>query len=275
MGKKIERLLELPAGGEERTDRQFISALARGLEVLRVFEPGDGPLGNQEIAARAKLPTSTISRITHTLTRLGYLEYFPRLEKYALGTPVLALGYAFLSNIGIRNIARPHMQELADYAGASVAAGSRDRLQMTYLELCHGNRTMSLRLDVGSRVPIHRSAMGMAYLHALPENEREILLGAIRVAEGKDWPIAKKRFDAAFKDMEKHGFCISTGIFERTVNGVGAALVSRDGSGVYAFNCSAPAFQLPESRMYEDIGPALVTMMSNIEADLGRARFGI
>ena len=36
----------------DRTDRMFVNALARGLEILRVFDPSDGPLGNQEIARR-------------------------------------------------------------------------------------------------------------------------------------------------------------------------------------------------------------------------------
>ena len=69
-----------------KNDRQFVTALARGLEVLRAFGPGSGPLGNQEIAEFAGLPKPTVSRLTHTLTKLGYLNYLPRLGKYELGT---------------------------------------------------------------------------------------------------------------------------------------------------------------------------------------------
>src|SRR5262245_41883184 len=67
-------------------DRQFVTALARGLEILRAFIPNDGPLGNGEIAQRTGLPKPTVARLTHTLTRLGYLNYLDRLEKYQLGT---------------------------------------------------------------------------------------------------------------------------------------------------------------------------------------------
>lgn len=267
MATSFKTLLSLPGPDEEKTDRQFITALARGLEVLRAFEPGDGFLGNLEIARRTKLPKPTIARITHTLTTLGYLEYNPRLEKYSLGTPVLALGYAYLGSMGLTRIARPHMQELANHANVSVALGNRDRLSLAYLELAHGSATVSLRLEVGARIPIAKSAMGMAYLYALPETERNFLVDAIKKQDEAEFPKFKKRLNAAFKELDAHGYCVSLGTFERTVNGVGAALRMRDG-GVYAFNCSGPSFHLTEERIRTDVGPRLAVMVSHIESEL-------
>src|SRR5882757_3523955 len=60
---------------EGTADRQFVMALARGLDVLGAFRRGEPRLGNQELAERTGLPKPTISRITHTLTQLGYLNY--------------------------------------------------------------------------------------------------------------------------------------------------------------------------------------------------------
>ena len=71
---------------------------------------------------------------------------------------MLALGYAMLSGLDIRERARPLMQELANDANASVALGTRDRLSMVYVECCKGPGTVTLRLDVGSRVPIATTA---------------------------------------------------------------------------------------------------------------------
>ena len=83
--KKSERLLlqrasrrpRAPENNEVAEDaggRLFVTALARGLEVLSAFRAGDGTLGNLELAKRTELPKTTISRITHTLTQLGYLS---------------------------------------------------------------------------------------------------------------------------------------------------------------------------------------------------------
>jgi len=41
-------------------DRKFVSALARGLEVLRAFTPSEGLLGNGEIVERTGLPKPTV-----------------------------------------------------------------------------------------------------------------------------------------------------------------------------------------------------------------------
>src|ERR1700745_3177605 len=73
------------------TDRSFVVALSRGLDVLRAFHPNDGLLGNQELAARTKLPKPTVSRLTYTLTKLGYLTPVPRFEKYRLPPPAVGL----------------------------------------------------------------------------------------------------------------------------------------------------------------------------------------
>jgi hypothetical protein len=65
---------DAPRGAEER---YFITALARGLEVLACFRSADKGLSNQQIAERCGLPKSTVTRITYTLTTLGYLAQEP------------------------------------------------------------------------------------------------------------------------------------------------------------------------------------------------------
>ena len=56
-------------------DPNFVTALARGLELLRAFRPGDTLLGNQEFVRRTGFPKATVSRLAGTLVSLGYLRY--------------------------------------------------------------------------------------------------------------------------------------------------------------------------------------------------------
>jgi DNA-binding IclR family transcriptional regulator len=250
-------------------DRKFVVALARGLEVLRVFTPSDGLLGNQEISARTGLPKATVTRLTYTLTLLGYLSHIERLAKYQLAPAALALGYSTLANMRIRQIARPHMQALANYSGASVALGSRDRLNLLYVEHCRAKSAVMLRLDLGSRIPIATTAMGRAMIAAVPEKEREFLMRHIARREGKAWPKVRAGIERALKDFATRGFTLSVGDWQKDVAAVGAALISSDGSEIFAFNCGAPAFHFTRARLESDIGPRLVNMVRNIEADLG------
>jgi DNA-binding IclR family transcriptional regulator len=126
-----------------------------------------------------------------------------------------------------------------------------------------------LRLGLGSRIPIATTAMGRALLAGLPETEREWLLGYMRRQEGKGWPKARAGIERAIADVSARGFTLSLGEWERDINAVGVPLVAPDGSGAFAFNCGAPSFQFTRERLESEIGPRLVNMVRNIEADLG------
>lgn len=251
-------------------DRQSVRALERGLEVLRCFKPGDRFLGNQEIAQRTGLPKPTISRLTHTLTRLGYLAYSEKFGKYHLDTAVLALGYSFLANMDVRRIARPLMQELAEYAQASVALGVQDRLNMLYIEAYRSSATVTLTLGVGSQIPIATTSMGRALLCAMPETEREAILEQIRKRHEGDWPKIKAGMDQALRDYAERGFCLSLGDWKRDVHAVAAPLIPEDGSRVLVFSCVGAAFQLRRHMLEDDIGPRLLNLVTNVKDAMDR-----
>ncbi len=253
------------AGG----DRKFISALARGLEVLRAFTPTEGLLGNGELVQRTGLPKPTVTRLTYTLTKLGYLAYVERLGKYQLAPAALALGYSALANMRIRQIARLPMQELADQTGGSVALGTRDRLDIIYVEHSRSRHGIMLRLGLGSRIPIANTAMGRALIAGLPESERDWLLGYLRREAGKGWPKLRAGIERAIDEVATRGFTLALGEWERDINAVGVPLVAPDGSGVFAFNCGAPSFQFTREKLEREIGPRLVNMVRNVEGDLG------
>src|SRR5690348_16941656 len=161
------RMIESSAPAQPRVgkqDRHFVTALSRGLDVLSCFRSGSRLLGNQDISERCSLPKSTVSRLTYTLTKLGYLHYVRESGKYRLGTATLALGSAVLGRFDVRDLARPLMQELADATGTSVALGARQRLSMVCIEVCKGNAVLSLNMQVGMRLPLATSAIGRSYL---------------------------------------------------------------------------------------------------------------
>jgi DNA-binding IclR family transcriptional regulator len=252
------------------SERQSVRSLERGLAILRCFKPGDRYLGNQEIAQRTGLPKPTISRLTHTLTQLGYLGYADKYSKYYLDTAVLALGYSFLANMDVRRIARPLMQGLAEYAQASVAIGVQDRLNMLYIEAYRSSATVTLTLDVGSQIPIATTSMGRALLCALPEDERNTILEQVKIRNEADWPRIKTGMDQAIKDYTELGFCLSLGDWKRDVHAVAAPLTPADGSRVLVFSCAGAAFQLRRNMLEDDIGPRLLNLITNVQDAMDR-----
>ena len=253
---------------QEEDDRQFITALARGLELLRCFSAKQPHLGNQELSQMTGLPKPTITRLTHTLSRLGYIRQVPNSTKFQLSVGVLAFGYSMLANVSVRSIAQPYMKELADYAGAAVAMSTRDRLNMIYLDVVQGKGNVTMRRQVGTYLPIHLSSMGRACLAAMPEDERDFLLNASRLKHKEDWIKINRDLDKAFKDYQDFGYCFSMGDWHKDVNSVAVPLLHEQ-HGLLVFNCGGPSFIMKREKLEEDIAPRLLHMVNNIKTEIG------
>lgn len=260
-------LLEPISDMKDEGDRQFVTALARGLELLRCFTPQTPQLGNQELSQMTGLPKATITRLTYTLVKLGYLKQAPNTNKYQLSVGVLGFGYAMMANMSINNVATPYMKELADYADSAVAMATRDRLRMVYLNVVQGSGTTTMRRNVGSYLPIHQSSMGRACLAIMPPAEQEFILNAIRQKYKDEWLKISRGLDKAFKDYEDYGYCFSIGEWNKDVNSVATAMLHPT-EGILAFNCGAPSFILDRDKLEEDIAPRLLHMKNNIANNL-------
>ncbi len=244
---------------------QFVSAVARAFSVLRCFEHGVQYLGNQEIAKRAGLPKPTVSRFTFTLSALGYLNYSPEREKYCLGTAVLSLSHAFMKSNDVLAIARPLMRELAAQTQAAVMIGAADGLRMVLLEICQGDATFQLKLDVGARVPHGSTALGRADLAARPLAIFETRLAEIeRECEPAAWPRIRAGILRARQDYENYGFCFSLGDWNPDVFAVGVPMVSADRSRVLVFNCSGRVSVMTREKLMHEIGPRLLALRNSV-----------
>lgn len=251
-----------------KEDRHFVTALARGLELLACFRSGDKLLGNQELAERSKLPKSTVSRLTYTLTKLGYLQYDDHLGKYRLGTATLALGSAMLSKLDIRQLARPMMQELADFSRATVSLGMRDRLSMIYVENCRSQAALTLRLDVGARIPIAKTAMGRAYLAYIPSSERSDILERVRELDELEWPNIRDSVSRSVQEYETLGCCTSFGDWQSDVNAIAIAFRPSEGGAPLSINCGGPAFNLSPEFLLNEVKPRLVMLVDRLRGSM-------
>jgi DNA-binding IclR family transcriptional regulator len=261
-----------PAGAfsyEHEGDRQFATTLARGLEVLRCFTPLEPLLGNKEISVRTGLPKPTVSRLTYTLTKLGYLRHNMRLGKYQLGSAVLSIGYPLLASMNVRQAARPLMKELADYCNGWVSMGIRDRLNMVYVESCRSGTANAALPDIGTAVPISQSVIGRAFLAACTPPERESVLNQMKVKEPEAHRKFRPAIDKSLEDIRSRGFCTSNGEIRRDVCAVGVPMRRTVDGEIIAFNCGVPAYIAKKAQLEEDLGPRLVAMVRNIEASLG------
>lgn len=244
------------------------ASLTRGLDILRAFTPNDPTLGNQELIERTGLAGATVSRLTATLVGLGYLHYDPVLGRYSIGAATVSLGYSALSSNPIIHLARPLMQELADWTGAAVALGMRDGLDMVYLANCRSMSPVTLQLNVGSRLPLARTAMGLAHLAGLDEDRRTALVETVRQANSEGSERLAASLEQAVRDRAEHGFVTAFGTWHSYINAVGISFHPTDGSPPLALTCGGIVDILPADRCRDSVGPRLVTLVEQLRESL-------
>lgn len=246
-------------------DRKFVWSLARAFELLRAFRPGQGPLGNAELSARTGLPKATVTRLTYTLTQLGYLAQDERDGRYSPAPALVSLAYPVLANVAIRQMAQDHMQALADHAGASVALSAPDGDAMIYVAACSAPAVDALLLDIGSRVDMARSATGRAWLWTLEPEDRAAMFAHFEAREGEAWLALRARIEACFAQIEARGFCFVDREWRDDVRAVAAPIREADGRARLVMNVGGPSFALGEAAMEEDLGPRLVHLVRQVE----------
>lgn len=246
-----------------------VSALDRGIAVLRCFTETRRVLTPTELARLTGVPRPTVTRLASTLVTLGLMAQEPGSERFMLGPGVVSLARVFLAGLDVRAVARPHMQALAEGVSGSVYLAVPDGLDMVLIEASRPRSTMlAPRLDVGSRAPLANSALGRAYLWALPREERQSLLESLRLARGSDWSALEGGLMRSLKDADRLGYCISAGEFHREINSVSVPLVGPSGE-VMALNCGSAAFAFSEDHLRAVVAPQLLLMAQNLAADLG------
>jgi len=244
----------------EDKDRNFVTALARGLSVLRCFRDNEVSLTNTDFSERTGLAKATVSRLTHTLCELDYLVADPRSAGYRLGAGVLRLGFGVLSALDIADRAEQEMRALRDGPNSyiTVALGEAHRLDVVYVATQRSREEVALTMRIGSRLPIFRCAMGRAVLVGMDEDARE----RVFARAGRESPEAeaegRAHYAEAAAEFREKGYCSSYGDWRRDVNGIAVPVFSLNGSRVYGLNVGGPSFHVKKRQIETVYAPLLI-----------------
>jgi IclR family transcriptional regulator, positive regulator for flagellar biogenesis len=257
--------LDIASGGSGN-----VSALERGISVLRCFDEMSNLLSNQQLSQLTGIPKPTMTRLTATLVNLGLLRQDAARESYMLGPGVMPLARAFLANLDFRATARPLMQEFSETnEGTSVYLGLHDDLSMVIVEACRARSSMiSARIDVGSRTPISNSALGRAFLSICDEAEREDIFQRLQADDPNRWRLLAPGLLKALALAKLDGFCLSLGEWHREINSVSVGFKDANGE-ILSLNCGGATYMFPEERLRWDIAPKLHHLASTVAERIG------
>ena len=122
-----------------------------------------------EVAVAADLARPTARRLLLTLAELGYVRVSD--NTFTLTPKVLNLGMAYISSLGLWDIARPHLEALVARTGESSSMAQLDGSDIVYVARVSVPKIIALRVDIGTRFPAERTSQGKVLLAALPETE--------------------------------------------------------------------------------------------------------
>jgi DNA-binding IclR family transcriptional regulator len=144
----------------EKTSIQVIDRMSSLLDAVARYPE---PVSLKILAAETGLHSSTAFRILNSLADNGFLERDAG-GKYQLGRKLLRLGSRVHAQADLRQIAQPVMAQLRDELGETINLTVREGDEVVYVEKATPNRMMHVQQLVGSRAPLHVTAVGKLML---------------------------------------------------------------------------------------------------------------
>ncbi|AVT77552.1 helix-turn-helix domain-containing protein [Rhodopseudomonas palustris] len=272
MGRRSERLCRQ---GDVAGDGDVIQVVSRAFDVLRCFEGHDVRLGNLEISNRCGLPRSTVSRLTHTLTRMGQLVYLPRDQKYRIGPSAVAMSTSMTRGLQLRNLIRSRLQEVADQIPGTIGFLIPDRFHLVYLEFARAAHALGLHSTTGSRISISRTAAGHAYAASLDDNVAAALVTEIQREAPADAALLSERIETDRAMLRERGYVVSCGLFSPHINGIAVPIWSPQYQTYVMVTIGVLAAMYDEQRLHDEVAPALLKLAAAIEPLVQNADGGL
>ncbi len=154
-----------PEARSRRVAPDFIEALARGLDVLRAFEPRQPVMSLAAVAAATGLARPTARRILLTLAELGYVRQAG--GGFELTPRVLELGMSYVLSRNLWDIARPHMEALVAKTHESSSIAQLDGSDIVYVARVAVPKIIALAVTIGTRFPAMQTSLGKVLLAGL------------------------------------------------------------------------------------------------------------
>jgi IclR family transcriptional regulator, pca regulon regulatory protein len=258
----------------------FIEAIARGLDVIRAFGPGQPVMSLAGVAGATDLPRPTARRILLTLEQLGYVRQVggqpaagqagsaQGVGGYELTPRVLDLGMSYVLSRGLWEVARPHMAALVARTRESSSIAQLDGSDIVYVARVAVPKIVTLAVTIGTRFPAMQTSLGKVLLAALPTAEAErVLAEPSRSGITPRWqPDAGERA-AALREVRARGWALTDEELAPGIRSVAVPLRDGDGRVIAALNVNSHAAETPLEVLTGEHLPLLLQTAGAISSD--------
>src|SRR5437764_11457437 len=236
-------------------DKNVVNSLAKGFRVLEVFTGEEPELVLAEIARRANLDNATTFRLLNTLVMLGYVEKVEDTRKFRLTLKCLDLGFNAIGRSDLRTQARPVLRSLVGEVNEAASIGVLEGVEVVYIERMQAGMTrLGVDVRIGSRVPLHSTAIGHAIVGFLPREEQQRILAAAPRKKMTERTVTDvKTLLRRLKEVRERGYAVAD---QANVTGLcvlAAPILDIDSFPGPALAVAAPAFRM-SAQAFEKAG---------------------
>lgn len=241
--------------------------LERGLAILEYFAvTGEATAGM--VAEALGLSRSATYRILDALRERGYLEINPASEKLRLGVRAAELGMAALAGVDVVRLAPAYLRGLVEATSETVFLAVVDDDAVVYVYKEEGPQAVTMSSRLGSRRPLHCTALGKAFMSALPAGERRSLLERLELERYTENTITEA--GALEEDLAltgERGYAVDNVEVEEGVACFAAPVLDYRADPIAAISVAGPVERvLPKG---EELGRLVAQTASEVSSRLG------
>lgn len=253
----------------KKEERDFVEALARGLDVICSFSTSKLSMTVSEVATTTSLARPTARRLLLTLEHLGYVR--SEAGSYSLTPKVLELGMSYINAQGMWDIARPHLAALVEQTKESSSMAQLDGSDIVYTARVPVAKIIGLAVQIGTRFPASATSMGRVLLADLTDAQVDAALKIPSKAEFLPRVrMSRRDLAAVLADVRKRGWALSDEDLALGIRSIAAPV--RDGSGrtIAAVNVTVHAAETSVADLKKRHLPLLLETAAAISEDFRR-----
>jgi DNA-binding IclR family transcriptional regulator len=201
-------------------------SVKKAFEILGALSASKEGLGVSEIARGLNMAKSTVHGMTSTLEELGALMRDPHTKRYRLGLTLFELGRLAYSQIDLKTLARPIMEELMEKTQTSVFLGILNWDHVTVLDIVESRQDLKITAPIGTIIPLFAGAVGKVCLASMEEKQTEKIIrskGLTRFT--KNTIVDPELYYQELKSVRKKGYAVDDEEYIPGVRAVASPIV--------------------------------------------------
>lgn len=254
------------AGGPKRT--YDITALQRGLRLLRLFSESPRGLSAKQVAGLSRLPVSTVHRFLANLVTASFLSC--DLEgHYHLGIACFAIGQAAAGQLDIRRLSLPYLRELNQLTRETIHLTVRHGLSAVYVEKLDSPEPLRIHSRIGASVPLYCTAVGKVMLAYMPQEEHDRVVPELQVKRLTPNTVGNlQELETELYRVRKNGYACDMEEHEMHIRCIAAPIWDHTGSVQSSLSITAPLVRMPVNRLRQ-LAPLIQAAGLQISRELG------